>query len=890
MKKQMKRITSFVIVVVMTLMAVQGVTVLAEEKTILTEEQEGLLQYLGVNVIGLDDSASITRSELAHIVAIGNKASSYTGEPFFYDVPVGHHRWNNINQLANMGVISGDGNGYYRPDDIATETEACKLFATVLGYGEIGYFEEYLKTARRVGILDGVSVDGVLTVEDAKMMAYNTLHCSMLETVTYGDPKDFKVQEGFYAIERYHNLRCMRGVVKGFYGTTLTEADNSLEKDDILINGKRYVYPGGETLIGQSVIYYVECDRHRELTNIISYIYADKEKNHVLVVDAEDIGGKLGKTFCYWVNGKEKKVELAETIDVIYNKMAYPHCQDAEFKPQDGMVTLIDHNDDNIYDVAVIDAYTYMVVERSDIENKIIYARYPEGGKVGDINNENVALEAYRDGKLTYSGAIDNGDVVAISASKNKDGMKKISMSVIEQEVQGKINRMEGQSIWLNDTEYKLSNATVLDRAPEVGEFVTMYLYQGAPAVILHPENEGYQLGYLLDAMSNSKSFSSELKVRLVDSSYELREYVGAKKVFVDEVLYTDMDKVMVELKLSGARTFASGEAKYPLSQLIRYKVNNDGLLTHMDTNIKKVGENEDSLELQVSAGSTTADKKYLSLYNQTFYTGKGTSGETTDVVFSFPSTLDLWQVPEYNQNRDMTEWYLKENLEDGAAYYVEGYNVDPDTKMAEYAVAYIYTPNQTPQSAPLFIVKEVSLTLNEEGDIVRQLEAIGAGGVVLKIPMDFSLQNVPLSVGDVIGVRNNYKATELEYFSHFYRVDEIPTERLYWGGGVNGTEFSRRQRAVYGTILSVKDGVITHTTSIKEDIEDGGVGSKKGFNVYRSDSGTKVYIYDTETPALGIREGSLNDIMAENDEAGFGDHAVLYTQTGKLKFVYIIR
>lgn len=107
------------------------------------KEAEALAQ-LGV-ISGYPDGTygaekSITRAEMAAIVCrIIDKeaeAEEAKGETVFDDVPADHWASGYINIAVKEGIISGDGNGKFRPEDEVKYEEAIKMLVCALGYAD----------------------------------------------------------------------------------------------------------------------------------------------------------------------------------------------------------------------------------------------------------------------------------------------------------------------------------------------------------------------------------------------------------------------------------------------------------------------------------------------------------------------------------------------------------------------------------------------------------------------------------------------------------------------------------------------------------------------------------------------------------------------------------
>lgn len=853
-------------------------TYASKEGSLLNSGEENLLRYLRiVTEAELQYDRNITRGELAHVAAGVSKAVFSGSDSFFYDVPVEHTYFSDICALAEIGLLGGDGNGYFEPESAASFEAACKVFSGILGYQEVGQYKGYSRTAREAGVTDGVTADGTVTYGQLLRMAYNTLHCEMFEAVSYGSTTEYQRREGYLAIERYHGLVMQNGILNGCLGTPLDHPDSALVEDAVLINNQEYYLSDAEALLGREVIFYTRRMQDMgELDKNIVYIYADERKNQVLTVQSEDVIGKNGDVFSYYSQDKERRARLSAETDVIINGVAYPDYTDAHLTPDAGSVTLIDHNNDNLYDVVIVDSYFYLVAQGIDAENQLVYGQYPNM-VVGDRERDEVSFRILSGDKLIYPKSVKAGSVLAVKKSLNTDGILKIQMELLGDGHYGYVSAISKEEICVDGKVYQLSDAMVTDETVSLGDRVTVYTHLGQCAVVLHPENDDYKVGYLVDAAAVGSTLSSTLMVRMVDSDKNLREFTAVSKVNLDGTLCREPKDILKRLRDNAALTYNTAVSKWPMSQLVRYRLNNDGLLTHIDTSyFDSARESEESLKL-----TAPHEQRKYSTKNRSFY-----NAETGAFEFSVIDSRSMWGIP-YN-NRDEVEWY-QDWLGDNGSYRVEGYSVDPDSMVAEYIVAYLGKYTTVAEAEAPYVVTEVAAVLNDEGDMVKKIRVVGSPADPVDRYFTDSLANQNISVGDVVQLRLNRK-TVVENMRTVYRAETIPDEasRFLASGVQSSIDFAIQTRIAYGTAISVKDGFLTHTTSIAEDT--GGVSAKANLDNYLIRGDTRIYVYDSSERQPKVRTGTIEDITSYSMNAGSTDRVILYTDYGLLRFIYIIK
>ncbi len=896
--KQRLIATILVVAMAMTLSSFVAVGVsAADTMSPLSAGAEGLLRYLDIITENNPDyNKELTRGELAHMAArVANAVEFSEKSSRFLDVPAEHPYYQDINALAAMDIVHGVGNGMYRPDEIASDLEVCKVFCVILGYDPLGYFETYFKVANRAGITDGITLDGVMTFGEAIQVAYNTLHTEMCEAVTFGKDVEYRIQDGFYALERYHGLIQQQGLVEGIYGSTLTHADSSIPEGKILIGGHYYTYDD-ESLLGKYVIFYGEKDKVQGgIKADISYLYVAEEKNNILTLAGEDVIGKSGGVFKYWVGSKEKQVQIIDVPDVIYNGVAYPKYTASDLQPGNGTVTLIDNNKDNYYDVIVVNAYSYAVCASADDGKNLIYTQYPKG-TIGSVTQDTNLSVFHEKGRIKPS-FLTSGSVLAIRTSKNTTGMKKITVEAISTSVTGAVEWIHDDEFTVAGQKFTITDATITDKAQnetelvKIGEMVTVYTHNGVCAAILRAATDGYQFGYLVDAINSGTGFGEKLTVQIVDNQRVMHEYDGAEKIKIDEIVYTRVESsngsegVLDRLRRAASETYQNASTKWKYSQPVRYQVNSQGLLTHIDTLLYDPAlERDDSLRLDVKVSDYPDDESVGgSLYCSNSHSFE--SIYSNEMVFGLPETNSIIMVA--NNARDKTEYYTT-GFTNEQRYLAEGYTIDPDTKLAKYLIIYNGVQLDAVDDISRYcIVADINTVLDAEGYPVRQVTLHEPVTGTVKRNLVDGAANVELEIGDIIRYAGaGEDATLVERCFPIATHADNTRVQSSTGGHY---QFAMWRRISYGSVFATEGtSVITHTISLPEDI--GGVEKRADLHNYRPTSATLYYTYEVVNGQPKVKEASFADIVPYRADPNSGQRVIMFTESAYLRIVYIIK
>ncbi len=903
MKKVYKKICTIlsICILVSTLPFSFGVFA-TEEGSLLTAGQEGLLHYLNITLEenNVSYEKAITRGEMAHIIAKVIKVNDYTGsESYFLDVPMDYRYAKDVLALVEEGVLHGDGNGKYRPDDLISEAEVSKVFVAALGYKKLDNIAIFQQVARMVGIIDGVELDGIVTYAEALLMAYNTLHCGVLEGVVYSEEKvESKVNPNYLALEKYHGLVYHEGLLDGIGGTTIILENDEILDGQVRINGKIYTCDR-EDLFGYAVVYYAKRDELNNKRPQISYIYADDRKNNTVVIEAEDVIGKSGNNFGYFVNDKKREVPLIEVPDVIYNGMPYPECSDAELKPGAGTVTLIDNNGDKIYDIICVISYEYVVLESINTEDGIIRAKYPNQ-VIGSANRENEIVFKY--GNLdAYPGSLQTGDVLAVRASRNVTGVLKITIDHIPMAVTGTFEGVSGNDYTVAGKTYERIDATVIDREPRLGELVNVYSHNGKCVAIIHAQEDGYQYGYLLNMVDTGSAFASKARVQLMNRDGKKVEMDLAEKVLLDEtsIKTQDFNRISTLLQTSALESYRPG-AETLYAQLIRFKVNGDGAITHIDTaHYDSTKETEDSLRVSFSQANENLGRLHYNGVNKAFNVDGADIGGDANQSHTIFHVSDAWATVEDERDEEMS-WKTPSLGSTNRRYYpgtqgtLEAYNIDPITKVAKMTLLYQpsssggISPSQEYTGRP-GIVAGFEKTLEADGVVATRIRLFGRSSGVTSLPLaeDLVSAAATLKVGDVIDIA--VKNGEIVNYTLLFKLGEgMKSANPYSKEDEsNILDYGRDLRLAYGTVLNYQGGYLRHTTTT--NVANTLPENYTQHYSYMVDT-ADVYLYDSAEPNKGIQTGGLLDLLPYEQNHDSVQKTIICSVGGKVVYAYIIQ
>ncbi len=504
-----KRIFALVMSLVTMMTSLGTVTAFAENEAETLPIEEAVItpldteSYHALNAMGFvgdelaetDKSAYITR---AQFIGYLFKLAGYTIKEHktddipFVDVSTQTPYYNEICTMYELGRVNGTEPNMFSPDDHVTYSQACKLIIDVLGYRNYAevkygeYPEGYVMMAGELELNEGVtnvSWNSELTAENAVRMLYNAGRTEVFKFVgtdANGNPKYETDGTDLFATR---DIYYAEGIMESNGICSIKDDNATLGVTQI--SGKKYVSADADltNLIGCSVKYFYRDDKTSQ-----KLLWATVDDRFIDVVDlkAEDLAVAspeytMTNIVYYESDGKTESLKVSSLADVIYNnsRCGIPTIDD--MKPMTGTIRLIDNNDDEIYDVVIVNEYDNLFVTHIVEEKNQIFAKYNKAVYFDDF--EEVAI--IKDGKPATINDIDNNSIVSFLMDKNK---KKLYLYPVNNTFKATVKRTEtyrGRTVYEFDNgKYRMSNAykAVIDDpeeyavVPQMGKTYNVWL------------------------------------------------------------------------------------------------------------------------------------------------------------------------------------------------------------------------------------------------------------------------------------------------------------------------------------------------------------------------------------------------------------------------------
>ena len=614
----------------------------------------GILKGYEDGTFGADKA--ITRAEAVAVVNriqdLSGASAGAQGASLYTDVAADFWALGDINLATQMGTVSGDGNGNFRPNDQVSYQEMVKMLVVALGYAPAaadmgGWPTGYLVVASQQGVLENTTNVGAApaTRGVVAQLTFNALTAAMMKQTGYGENKEYTVMDEEGKRETLLTQKL------DIYKVAVTPIANDAEAIEDSVQKAGYVKVKG--LNGDDAWFGVK-----------KAFSGDKA---VFVKGASDIDAKLGYAAVAYIQENADKewevlysaIEDGKTIVVDVDPATIIEVADGiievededlgieeEYEYDNNTVVVIDGKTPVKFNTKLMDAFMYDDVNKMEGTVSILFDKNEDAAKyifvkkyvtdmVEDINpsatkiylKQGAAINLDEDDvdELVYTITLDGAaidvadlkedDIITYRSANDK---KFYEIIVTRTTVEGSVDSIgknsEGETVYtIGGEKYKASASGLaagldnkLPTAP--GAAGTFYFDAfGKIAYYSRTTTAGVAVerdyAYVVAQGADTTAFGAALKIKLFDAEGNLKTYTVADKFTVTEIIREDEDLIEVEtndgeaydvytgnvINTAVADLFASLE-----NTLIAYNVSTSGELTEITLPIDDDDENDD--------------------------------------------------------------------------------------------------------------------------------------------------------------------------------------------------------------------------------------------------------------------------------------------------------
>lgn len=550
-----------------------------------------IMENVNDEIFGIDHL--MTRGEAAEAVArmaLGGVNGFGEAHKVFSDVPEEHKNFAGISAAHDIGIISGDGDSKFRPDDYVTETELIYMTMRAIGYSEkiLGSPSALMGWCDRLDILDNVEGDeesGLISRGNAAIMLYNALLAPTIE-MTLSSESTVYYPEGENTLYKKHGITLTEGVVNE---NSITRLDGNPKTDEYAadISGTKFVDKTNQlkNFLGREVI----VATHKSDKDNIVLAWQTYEDEVVELSDSElvstvsDIAS--GTIITETENGKERKYALDKDVAVVVNGYADPYWEKEDLVLCGGSLTLVNNDKDSAFDVVFVNKYSLHKVA-SVVTND-------ENVTVVNTSGEKFVLD-----KATLRITDPSGK--SLSASKiKKDTLVKIYntpdgknavIAVYSDPVTGKLNSKSTDGYVIEGEKYTMSAYYEKNKPanePPIGSAVLAFAEEDGEILWMEEYTEGstdWIIGFS-QVSGTDGVLETSTRMKIFDQSGKWNIYEVADKIRVDGAMRskTELAEILANAKNSNNWVYEKS--------FIRYKLNGNGKIREIDTTV----ENENS-------------------------------------------------------------------------------------------------------------------------------------------------------------------------------------------------------------------------------------------------------------------------------------------------------
>ncbi len=682
----------------------------------------------------------------------------------FKDVPKSHEYHTDITTITSMKIMTGYTDGKFRPENNVTEEEFITWVMRMGGYESyiqaIDKPGTYITLARRNGISIGKNLKAEISEARALEILRDALdmpYCRM-NAINSGGNAAYSMDSDYTLLNHYFKMVKKRAIVtavgemhiKGYtaggLGTvSIFDGSSNLIYDTLETDLSEY--------LGAEAYCYVTEDYAR---GGLAWIEPLHEQNKVTIRSLDIAEVARDRTYITYDDGgkKTQKAKIAIDAAFIYNGMNYDLIEPDEMKKDFVRVTLIDVNDDNVYDVVDVREDVHITVGYWDSVGKKIRDKVTQ--KTYDFNPDSYdnGIEFFYEGKKSEFQRIGENDLLSVQTSKDNSMCRVyISKNVIE----GKITMLASSKnlIAIDGEEYETA-FDVSSAGPDLNSFYRFGIDRYGEIVTFEKRENDSKYIYALQ-MDKKDVLDDTVRFRFVDESGNIVVEELAEKFYVDGAR-SDYDSFMSALGGVG------GEIQHQLLRVQYF----DGKIKRIETAPVCAGfaytdEYRDfEMNYEAEAGvdnfyNANIGNKMYAVHTQTFYIAMDDYGNICEEEILAGKYENIG---------------LKSNIKPKFKVYDMGLNRIPKA-MVVYGKTgktdqYLSTGRLSSRNA--FLIENKFTALNDEG-----VEITGLRGMLLAMPMTFyGIEGEAfddLDEGDVINP-SWYRGNELRTYTKLFTLN----------------------------------------------------------------------------------------------------------------------
>ena len=704
--------------------------------------------------------------------------------------------------LYQKGVLVLENTGYLEPNVYLKPMEAATYISNMLGFKDDIRMVSKMKAGKD-------SPDGYLRRDQMVDMLYNA--------VFQGYRVGYKTESGAFWYEDFEDESFLNytkdyelgvGLVSSNYYTGIYSAFDATAEDTVRINDTDYSVgsTAADEFLGVYSYYIYGTDADGvETIKAIAPVNAE----YITQLDSSLTFTEFSSERISYINEKNKteEIKLLPSTSIIYNGKALDTnistviTDPSKFR---GRVIAIDNNRDKNCDVLVITNAVSIIIGGisdtyvSDVINPLI-----------TFDFTNARVEFSKNGRLATASDFKQKECVDVYASANAEGEKLYRILAGPTALEGTVVGVGADGITLDDGEtYEISPyATYIGKPGDIGIFAINNF--GEILYYTAATDEEISLGWLYKVILNDEDEIGFVTLKTLNNQME--KYQFAERVTVDGVKIKNYGDL--KTGKSGATTAMSSFVGIIVDKPIRYKLNEEGLITVFDTADtapNPVTTPYNSLVQLLPAGTYLGEVGVV-YDNSVDTTFNGGSAAIIDGGLAFLGN-PLYMFSEFSADPELFEldtFFEIQQINYQAKQYNGFYSIGSGRTVSLIAMN---DYGATSGGCSPFLVQEIYTVVDKDGEVKTKVVGADQSGTVeyilmLADPTD-KLEGQALQEGDIIsGAVSNGLMTSLD---------------VYHYNGNTYADGSGDTRVVDGTtltsLMNFSQGVCAHVPGVWND------------------------------------------------------------------------
>lgn len=777
-------------------------------------EAAELLGALGIMVGDAESGAfrpddPILRSEMSKVavysIGLEDVVKSSNGITNFPDVPSDHWATGAINVAHQQGMVIGDTEGTFRPDDSVTFEEAVAIIVRALGYEPAaqdrgGFPSGYMYIASSNQLLRGIDASGSTPAKrgDVAQLVFNAMTVNMMEQVGYGSTATYEVVDKTLLYDRL-NVEKAYGQVTGTDETTLT--GGAITADDrIRIDDKTYLEgdTNAASFLGYNVLYYARIDKTTDDRTLI-LVSEQPNKNSSITLNSTEIINVTGDTqlSVEYRPDDERQTRTAsikEGATYIYNGKYKQTVTTEELMPKSGNLVLLDSDVNGVYDIVFVNHFTNLVVDTvSEITGRVT-DKYLNGSLVFDENNTTVKYSIIKNGAEISLSDLKEWNVISYTISEDQNLIKAY---VSDASVTGSVTEISENRYRIGDSETMYEKALSYPNEIKLRDRGTFYLDMEDKIAAVSTntavgEETGRNYAYLVDA-GIKEGFDATAQFKLYTKSGETKIIDGAARMSLNGEYGKQPSEIISALQSGDSIT----------AQLIVYETNSSGNITSIETAADGTA---------TGAPNTAAFTKNIQKDDMIYKRASGKLGSVgisdDTIIFDIPATAGT--------DTDKYSMRTKETLSNDSSYDAIIYDLRENYTAS--VVIITSSTGVTNSESPITVVNYLAEVQNEDFEYTDKLYGYQGGTETEVMAADKSVlrksDGSPLKAGDIIQYRTNAKG-EIDGITILFDSNKKTEEFIKNVTSDLTTVYGRATRKFSGSVnVQVGDATYNYSTA----------------------------------------------------------------------------